>query len=276
MREAKQAELNRAKQRHQRTRRALFFVAAGAAIFGGVLYVAVSSSGSTSTAVAKPTTSKPTTTTAKATTTTAPTPTTVPAHYGTPLACPPLTGSKKRVTVFPAPPPTCISTTDIYTAKVSTTAGTFDITMNPKLSPAAVNNFVYLARYRFYNGVIFQRVIPGFVVQGGDPTGTGYGGPDYEWTGSTPPPSCKAANDCYATGDVVMANSAGPSTNGSQFFIVLPGGAATLNAEPNYTYVGKVTSGMSVVEKIGSEGTSGGTPKIVYKMLSVTISQTAG
>jgi peptidyl-prolyl cis-trans isomerase B (cyclophilin B) len=272
LRQQKRSEIDRAKRKRQRVRRTLSFGLIAVVIVVAVVLIA--QSGSTR---AKPAAKPSTTTTTKpSTTTTEPTPTTVPSHYGTPLPCPPDSGAAKRIVTFPAPPPSCIDANDTYLARVVTTAGTFTITMDPKASLAAVNNFVYLSRYRFYDGVVFQRVIPGFVVQGGSPNGTDYGGPDYEWTGTTPPKSCEKANDCYATGDVVMANSSGPSTNGSQFFIVLPGGAATLNTEPNYTYVGRVTSGMSVVDKIGAGGTSGGTPKIEYKMTTVTISQIPG
>ena len=148
--------------------------------------------------------------------------------------------------------------------------------MNAAKSLAAVNNFVFLARYRYYDGVIFQRVIPGFVVQGGDPTGTGSGGPGYEFTGNTPAKSCSTQGNCYPIGSVAMANTGSPTTNGSQFFIVVGKSGEAL--PPNYTLFGKVTSGMNVVQKIASEGNSnpnanGMPPKKTYQMISVTISQ---
>jgi cyclophilin family peptidyl-prolyl cis-trans isomerase len=180
------------------------------------------------------------------------------------------------VIAFTKAPPICISTKDTYEATFYTDLGSFVVTMDPKKSLAAVNNFVFLARYHFFDGIIFHRVIPGFVVQGGDPTGTGSGGPGYSWTGNVPPKGCTAKGDCYQTGSIAMANSSGPSTNGSQFFLVLPGGAATLNQEPNYTNFGQVTSGLPIVEKLGSYGSPSGTPKAALYMIKVTITQIPG
>ena len=152
------------------------------------------------------------------------------------------------------------------------------VRMPAAASFAAVNNFVFLARWQYFNGTFFHRVIPGFVVQGGDPTGTGSGGPHgfpgYEYTGNTPPASCTKKPDqaaCYQPGDLALANSAGPTTDSSQFFFVLPGGQTTLNGEPNYTIFGKVVSGLSVMEKIGSYGSSSGTPTVKVYLLSVTV-----
>lgn len=206
-------------------------------------------------------------------------PTTAPVCT-TPIApkCPPATtaGASKRVIAFTKAPPICINEADTYKATFLTDAGAFVVTMHPKASLAAVNNFVFLARYHFFDGIIFHRVIPGFVVQGGDPTGTGTGGPGYSWTGNVPPKGCTAKKNCYTTGSIAMANSSGPSTNGSQFFLVLPGGADVLNGEPNYTNFGQVTSGMNVVEKLGSYGTQGGTPTRALYMIKVTITQIPG
>jgi cyclophilin family peptidyl-prolyl cis-trans isomerase len=226
--------------------------------------------GSKGTTGATGTTSTSSTSTSSTTATTTPTPIAP--------ACPPATaaGAPKREIAFTHAPGTCISLAETYEATFDTNEGTFVVTMNPKLSEAAVNNFVFLARYHFFDGIIFHRVIPGFVVQGGDPTGTGTGGPGYSWTGNVPPSSCTKKSDCYDAGSVAMANSSGPSTNGSQFFLVLPGGAKVLNQEPNYTNFGQVTSGMSVVEKLGSFGTSGGTPKKRLYMIKVTITQIPG
>jgi cyclophilin family peptidyl-prolyl cis-trans isomerase len=159
--------------------------------------------------------------------------------------------------------------------------GTFVIQMNAASSYAAVNNFVFLARYHFFNGIVFHRVIQGFVVQGGDPTGTGSGGPGYEFTGNTPPASCKAKHDCYPAYSVAMANAGGsPTTDGSQFFIVLPGGSAALDANPVYTEFGQVIKGQAVVERIGADGAPAsagetGTPRVLHRMLSVTITKVA-
>jgi len=149
---------------------------------------------------------------------------------------------------------------------------------------AAVNNFVFLARYEYFNGTFFHRIVTNFVVQGGDPTGTGSGGlhgfPGYSYTGNTPPSSCAtnaAQSLCYKTGDLALANSKGPSTDGSQFFFILPGGVS-LNKDPVYTLLGKVTSGMSVLEVIGRYGsaTEAGTPTAKVYLLSVTVKQLSG
>ena len=195
--------------------------------------------------------------------------------------CPPATaaGAAKRVVDFTKAPPTCISPAGVYDATVVTDVGTFVIRMDAKASLAAVNNFVFLARYHFFDGTTFLRVIKGFVVQGGSPNGTGAGGPGYSFTGNIPPKGCTAKKDCYPVWGVAMANSAGPSTNGSQFFIVLPGGQTVLDQEPNYTLFGQVVSGTSVVARIGNggapSGSSAGTPKVVHHIVKVTITQVA-
>lgn len=113
-------------------------------------------------------------------------------------------------------------------------------------APKTVQNFVDLAGKNFYNGVIFHRVIKGFMIQGGDPTGTGMGGPGYKFDDELNPatPSYQAG---YKKGVVAMAN-AGPNTNGSQFFIMLE----DVPLQKDYTIFGKVISGQEVVDKIGS------------------------
>jgi len=199
-------------------------------------------------------------------------------HTAAAPVCPPATqkGAAKRLIAFTKAPPDCIPKTGVYDAKVVTNAGTFVIRMDAASSYAAVNNFVFLARYHFFNGIIFQRVIKGFVIQGGDPTGTGAGGPGYSFTGNEPPKACEAKKDCYPVYSVAMANSGTPSSDGSQFFIVLPGGQTILDQEPVYTLFGQVISGRSVINKIGAAGapetSATGTPSIVYHMDSVTIS----
>jgi cyclophilin family peptidyl-prolyl cis-trans isomerase len=171
----------------------------------------------------------------------------------------------------------CVAANSVFDATFVTDVGTFVARLTTATSPAAVNNFVFLARYHFYNGIIFQRVIPGFMIQGGDPTESGNGGPGYTFTGNTPPSSCVAKGDCYATGDIALANStSSPSSDESQFFIVVPGGAAKL--ADDYTVVGKVTTGISVVEKIAADGNSnptanGSPPKVTHHMISVTVQQ---
>ena len=126
------------------------------------------------------------------------------------------------------------------TAKIETTVGVIEIELLEDAAPKTVENFVTLAKKGFYDGVIFHRVVPGFVIQGGDPDGTGRGGPGYTFED-------EPVTLGYARGTVAMAN-AGPNTNGSQFFIML----ANYPLPPNYTIFGLTTAGMGVVKKIGA------------------------
>ena len=182
-----------------------------------------------------------------------------PAH----VPFPNLDGSSPRYTKFSSAPPFCIDPTKTYNATVKTDAGSFVIELLPKYAPVTVNNFVFLAGYHFYDGIVFHRVIPGFMDQVGDPTATGSSGPGYSFADELP-----SASSAYGTGIVAMANS-GPNTNGSQFFIVVPGGGSGLS--PSYSVFGQVTSGIDVVEKINSDGTQAGTPAKYHKILSVSI-----
>lgn len=132
-----------------------------------------------------------------------------------------------------------------YAAVVHTTAGDFTIDLFAQESPAAVNNFVFLARQEFFHGDTFFRVVPGFVIQTGDPLDQGTGGPGYQWNDELPVPHP------YGPGIVAMAN-AGPNTNGSQWFVCTGPQSAGLNQHPSYTEFGRVVDGMAVVEQIGS------------------------
>ena len=163
-----------------------------------------------------------------------------------------------------SPPATTIDTAKTYDATVKTDIGTITIALDAAQTPKTVNNFVFLAEHKFYNCVVFHRVIPTFMDQTGDPTGTGQGGPGYKFDDELP----KTANPQYPLGSVAMANS-GPNTNGSQFFIVTGKEGETL--APNYSLFGNVTSGLSVADKINSDGSSAGTPRVFHRMLSVTI-----
>lgn len=128
-----------------------------------------------------------------------------------------------------------------YTATVSTTKGTIVLQLHAAAAPKTVNNFVFLARDKFYDGIVFHRVIPDFMVQGGDPTGTGRGGPGYRFEDEF------AGNpNRHERGVISMAN-AGPGTNGSQFFIThVP--CPWLDGK--HTVFGKVLSGIEVVDAI--------------------------
>ena len=153
-----------------------------------------------------------------------------------------------------------------YTAKIDTSMGEIDVELFAKDAPKTVNNFVFLAREGFYDGVIFHRVIDGFMLQGGDPTGTGTGGPGYQFEDETRGNPHK--HD--AAGTLSMAN-AGPNTNGSQFFITL---APTPHLDGRHTVFGKVTKGLDVVQKIGKVQTDArDKPREPVVMKSVTIEE---
>ncbi len=134
-----------------------------------------------------------------------------------------------------------IDTDKTYRATITTPRGTITLDMHPEHAPKTVNNFVTLARDGFYDGLVFHRVIPNFMVQGGDPTGTGMGGPGYTFEDETQGNPLK-----HERGVISMANS-GPNTNGSQFFIT-HGPQPHLNGR--HTVFGEVTEGMDVVDAI--------------------------
>jgi peptidylprolyl isomerase len=152
-----------------------------------------------------------------------------------------------------------------YVATMTTSHGTMVIALDPLSAPKAVNSFVFLARDGYYDGVIFHRIIPGFVLQGGDPTGTGSGGPGYKFADELPAPGK------YQVGSLAMAN-AGPNTNGSQFFVI--SGPDGVRLPPLYSLFGAVVSGGEVVEAIDAVGSPGaGTPKERVTIESVTIEE---
>lgn len=147
---------------------------------------------------------------------------------------------------YTAAPPLTIDPSRSYTAVLETSCGTIEIALDPELAPQTVNNFVFLAGEGFYDGLTFHRVVPGFVIQGGDPAGDGTGGPGYEFPDELP-------TDGYPPGAVAMANS-GPDTNGSQFFIVTGDASALPNA---YSRFGEVTEGLDVARRIESLAPTG-------------------
>jgi len=145
---------------------------------------------------------------------------------------------------YDAQPELTIDLDKTYSAKLETNHGDIDIEFDAGKSPLTVNNFVFLARDGFYDGVIFHRVIKGFMIQGGDPTGTGTGGPGYRFRDELGGPGR------YSRGTVAMAN-AGPNTNGSQFFIM----HSDYGLPHNYSIFGRVTDGLDVVDKIANTPT---------------------
>ncbi len=117
-------------------------------------------------------------------------------------------GSSEQRRRFDAAPPMVIDPAKRYGATMVTSKGTMEIALDPLAAPTTVNSFVFLARYHYFDGIVFHRIIPGFVLQGGDPTGTGTGGPGYRFDDELPKPGR------YEVGSLAMAN-AGPHTNGS-------------------------------------------------------------
>jgi len=142
----------------------------------------------------------------------------------------------------------------MHTVTIQTSKGTIVFETYDADAPNTVKNFITLADKGFYNGLIFHRVIAGFMIQGGDPTGTGMGGPGYKFADELNP-TTDSYKTGYVRGTVAMANS-GPNTNGSQFFIMQKD-----NQLPhNYTIFGKVISGMDVVDAIAAVPTNGNPP----------------
>ncbi|MBN8865985.1 MAG: peptidylprolyl isomerase [Solirubrobacterales bacterium] len=161
-------------------------------------------------------------------------------------------GSAKLVTKdtkLPKPEPgSVVSKGEPATVVMKTTEGEFTIQLDTENWPVTANSFAYLTEKGFYDGLGFHRIVPDFVIQGGDPTGTGSGGPGYKVV-ETPP-----KDTTYPIGTVAMAKSGAeaPGTSGSQFFVVTGNGASSLT--PDYSIAGKVTEGMDVVSAIGKLG----------------------
>ena len=143
---------------------------------------------------------------------------------------------------YPSPPAMSINPEKTYTATFETSRGSVVCELYPKEAPNTVNNFVFLARDGFYDGTVFHRVIADFMVQGGDPTGTGRGGPGYKFNDELKPGAYRK----HKVGSLSMAN-AGPNTNGSQFFITH---VVTDWLDGKHTVFGQVTSGQDVVDAV--------------------------
>ena len=256
-RQARLAAEQKAHKRRQNTRRIITVVIVAAVVFG-ISYL-----------IFKPGKKSSATATTASTSTTVATPQggsgdRSPSAITTSADCPSDFSSTLNKPSYSSPPPLTIDTSKTYTATITTDVGAFTVELEPKLAPKTVNNFVFLARHHFYDCVIFHRVIPSFVDQTGDPTGTGTGGPGYKFADELPP----KASPQYPLGSVAMANS-GANTNGSQFFVVAGAEGETL--APSYSLFGKVTSGMSVISQINAGGSSSGTPTTLHRMISVTV-----
>jgi peptidyl-prolyl cis-trans isomerase B (cyclophilin B) len=161
-------------------------------------------------------------------------------------------------------PPQTVKKGEKLTAAVETSCGSFDIALDSSRAPKTVNSFTYLSDKGFYDGLTFHRIVPGFVIQGGDPLGTGLGGPGYTVVEKPP------ANLSYTKGIVAMAKSSAdpPGSSGSQFFVVT---GADAGLPPEYALVGKVSQGMDVVERIGKLGTPEEKPKQTVLIEKITI-----
>jgi cyclophilin family peptidyl-prolyl cis-trans isomerase len=175
---------------------------------------------------------------------------------------------KSVAQTWSAPPAIEIDPEKTYTATLHTDQGDIRIQLFGSETPNTVNNFVFLARKGFYDGVIFHRTINGFMIQTGDPQGTGRGGPGYKFAD-------EPVKRSYTAGTVAMANS-GPNTNGSQFFIVH---GRDVGLPPNYTIFGEIVDGMPVVDAIAKAPVKTGaggeqsTPVEPAKIESVEISE---
>jgi len=178
---------------------------------------------------------------------------------------PPFDGSATKQQKFSAPPEMGIDPGKRYTATMSTSMGDLVIALDPIKAPKTVNNFVFLALHHYFDGIIFHRIINGFVCQGGDPTGTGRGDPGYRFEDELPKPGQ------YEIGSVAMAN-AGPNTNGSQFFLISGPSGASL--PPQYSLFGKIVKGLDVLDEMQRVPTGrGDKPHDDVTIHSVTITE---
>ena len=199
-----------------------------------------------------------TTTVSETTTTTEP-----PPLYGD-GECPPATKPATPKRTFASAPKRCLKEGVDYRAVMKTSEGSFTIDLLEKQAPATVNNFVALARWGYFDGLTFHRVVPGFAIQSGDPTGKGSGGPGYEIADELPPDIAS-----YKKWSVAMANS-GPNSNGSQFFVCIDCSSLPSAA---YSLFGQVVDGTDTVQKIDALGQGDGPPSKTVTIESVTIQE---
>ena len=273
----RQARLERAlvEQQHVQKKHKLYryaSIAGGVAvafvIVGGLLKLSSSSSSTTTT----------TSTTAAVTSTTTAGVTLVAPALGKTISgdtpCPKTDGTEERATKFEKVPPMCIDPAKTYTARVTTSIGQLSFALDAKAAPKTVNNFVVLSRYKFYEGVPFHRIVPGFVAQIGDaapptaPDGApqfGAGGPGYKFDDEVP-----ADVSAYKPGTLAMANS-GPNTNGSQFFLV--SGQSGVRLPPQYSLFGKIVKGLEVLEamqKVATDRNDRPQEQVVIQSVTIT------
>jgi cyclophilin family peptidyl-prolyl cis-trans isomerase len=254
-------------KRQRLLRRIGISVAAAVAVVGSLLLIKSNLATPLVTTSTVATSSTTSTTTAVSTTTT---PMAVGQTQADALArqagCPSSTSTRANNLQWSSAPAMTIKTSKQYYADVVTTAGNFTISLDAVNAPKTTNNFVYLAKHEYFHCIIFHRAIPGFMVQTGDPTGTGSGGPGYSFADELPAGP-------YPLYSVAMANS-GPNTNGSQFFIVT--GASGQSLPDSYSRFGQVTTGQATLVRLDAAGnadpSSDGVPPLVtHRILSITI-----
>ncbi len=160
-----------------------------------------------------------------------------------------------------------LDTRKTYTAVMTTNKGVITLALDARHAPITVSSFIFLADHHYFDGVSFHRVIPGFVIQGGDPTGLGLCGPGYEFGDEN-------LGHKYVRGSLAMANS-GPGTNGSQFFIVLADQTSGLDQQPNYSLFGHVSTGLKAMDAIAAvklgPGSDGANSKPLQKVYMKTV-----
>lgn len=207
----------------------------------------------------------PSTTRAVGSTTTRVVNATGPDGYGV-TDCPPVTGTPGPVRTFAAPFKRCIDTNKTYVAVIATNKGVLTVNLDAKSAPLTVNNFVALARNKYFDGLSCHRIIPKFVAQCGDPTGNGTGGPGYKIIDELP-------KGGYKVGSLAMANS-GPNTNGSQFFVITGADGAALPAK--YSLFGMVVGSDATIKALdaaGNPSNNGMPPKQAVTITSVVIAE---
>ena len=181
--------------------------------------------------------------------------------------CETLPDTTESIREFSEAPPMCLEDGAVYTASVITSAGTITIDLDQTIAPTTVNSFVFLARNNYFDDTVCHRIIQEFVVQCGDPTATGTGGPGYSFPDELP----QAGQ--YEVGSIAMANS-GPDTNGSQFFIITGANGASL--PPLYSLFGQIPENdLGVVSQMNAQGSldPSGIPSTELRIQSVEITQ---